>query len=454
MAFILRPIVKGVSTGIGLAGEKYHDRQQRKSALAEQEGSLSSSDQSVEELINPLEPGAETADDERIWALDEASSAPPRYEDSVLGQQQQRPIPERTISDLVNDVVVLRDREPLPASKMATRLPHPIIIPQRRPGSKGRGFARAYPPDLEAFGLGQDTFMEFLQMKKHRNGAAEAQSRFRENAFLEKINKDVFMPVGLYCMVIMCNDTPSSAETPEFSINTVNLDAAKNITKWGVPKQTKTDDPETYTSSKVLRPVRHAYGRTEVSQIPLEIAPLVYPGLDDMDRSPQVKRDESFKQRIKRNKDFFADYLDRRARAEYAGNNPDSTLTKASPSVPEFHTRFGDPNHPVNNGHIMSLISGGKRVPQPDGRLRAVGEDGKLMPQGKRPDTKRKGPVRLGSKGVGKVVSPGVLYLAIVHLLSKEELAEAREALGLDTKEGEGNVAGNGRGAEGTGAFF
>lgn len=38
----------------------------------------------------------------------------------------------------------------------------PIIIPERRPGSKHRGFVRAYAPILIDCGIDQDTFMDFL----------------------------------------------------------------------------------------------------------------------------------------------------------------------------------------------------------------------------------------------------------------------------------------------------
>lgn len=38
----------------------------------------------------------------------------------------------------------------------------PVIIPQRRPGVRVRGFVRAYAPDLQVCGINQDTFMDFL----------------------------------------------------------------------------------------------------------------------------------------------------------------------------------------------------------------------------------------------------------------------------------------------------
>ena len=40
-------------------------------------------------------------------------------------------------------------------------LPCPVIIPQRRPHKKSRGFVRAYAPALEECGIDQDGFMSF-----------------------------------------------------------------------------------------------------------------------------------------------------------------------------------------------------------------------------------------------------------------------------------------------------
>jgi hypothetical protein len=43
------------------------------------------------------------------------------------------------------------------------RLPQPVVIPQRRPGSRGRGFMRAYAPVLSTHAnLDQSTFLKFL----------------------------------------------------------------------------------------------------------------------------------------------------------------------------------------------------------------------------------------------------------------------------------------------------
>jgi hypothetical protein len=168
LAPIIQAAVKGASTGIGLAGEKYHDHKERKAALALAKGEIPSSTLpgiSPEALLNPLEPGAETANDERIWALDEASGRPPSYDES---DPEHRPMPERTVSDLVHNVFASL----MPHENRPKRLPYPIIIPQRRPGERTRGFAQAYPPDMEAFGMDQAAFLRFLQSFHESSQAA------------------------------------------------------------------------------------------------------------------------------------------------------------------------------------------------------------------------------------------------------------------------------------------
>ncbi|PVI03191.1 hypothetical protein DM02DRAFT_612426 [Periconia macrospinosa] len=473
---LIAAVVKGISAGVGAAGEKYHDRKERKAALAAQEASSSmrSGSEAPNSLVNTAEPGAETADDERIWILDEATGPPPSYDSQNFDQ---RPVLERTISELTSNILALTYQPDTPETAAPSRLPYPIIIPQRRPGTKARGFARAYPPDLEAFGIDQDAFLQIFQnfdeasqaspwlktlylsagiiglvpstiamavsitLQAVSGVAMDLQTRYKANAFLDQINKELFMPLGLYCMVMACKDGPGAPQNSEFSLESVNLDTAKHISEWGLPKPDPTAENSDHNSQaaiskskQLFRPIRTSSGKTNVSDMPLEIAPLIYPALDAMLDGPQVTPDESLKARMLRHKDFYADYFDRRARADYAGNNPDSTLTKASSGTSEFRTRFADPNHPVNNGHLISLITGGNVVAQPRGRrrnLREVGPDGKLKPKEKESERRVAGPVGLVSKGVKKVLKPNILYFTIVNMPSRDELAEARAALGI-----------------------
>jgi hypothetical protein len=236
----------------------------------------------------------------------------------------------------------------------------------------------------------------------------------------------MFMPLGLYCMVLIYKDNQGSSQDSGFGFETISLQTAKQVSKWGLPQRPEDKENNKSTRLKVTRPLRSSSGATHASNTPMQVAPLVYPGLDDMIERPEIKGDESFKERLLRNKDFVQDYFDRRASANYAGNNPDSALKKTASQAPEFHTRFADPNHPCNNGHLVSLVTGGNLVAQPRGRrnrLREVGDDGKLKPAMKGNNRRI---------GLQKLFAPNILYLTIVNLPTEEELEDARLALGLE----------------------
>lgn len=94
--------------------------------------------------------------DEGQWDLDDAV-------EEQLGQTQSE-------DELLQDADLLTDtfmktHPPPEYSQDAPRikLPCPVIIPQRRPRDKKRGFVRAYAPVLEGCGIDQKTFLDFLK---------------------------------------------------------------------------------------------------------------------------------------------------------------------------------------------------------------------------------------------------------------------------------------------------
>lgn len=142
---------RAISSTIGLAREKHLDRKERKAALSNPE--------QTEDSSSPNHPQDEVVvTDEQDWALDEAGNSTP----SETSSQRDEYLPERTVSELVREADG-QATEPA-ANQPRPRLPYPIVIPQRRPGTKSRGFARAYPPDLLKFGIEQETFLRFLKM--------------------------------------------------------------------------------------------------------------------------------------------------------------------------------------------------------------------------------------------------------------------------------------------------
>ena len=102
--------------------------------------------------------------DEADWALDEVTSDTEDRADSDENKIQ------RHHSTLAKGKVdISKYKEP------DHKLPFPIILPQRRPGTKARGFVRAYAPALEIPGIDQDMFLGFL---KEFHKAAQASPIF------------------------------------------------------------------------------------------------------------------------------------------------------------------------------------------------------------------------------------------------------------------------------------
>ncbi|KAK7915184.1 hypothetical protein PG985_012887 [Apiospora marii] len=156
------------------------------------------------------------------------------------------------------------------------KLSHVVIIPQRRPNKRERGFIRAYAPELYHCGIDQATFLAFIDglnevVSAHPilgafnlAGAAagwipqavtpiagpiglgvqvvarvvtEVKARSSQNSYLEKMNDELFRPRGLYCL-IMAYDIRSRSDVVQF-----DLGADQNITAAGpspVPSPTPT----------------------------------------------------------------------------------------------------------------------------------------------------------------------------------------------------------------------
>ena len=53
--------------------------------------------------------------------------------------------------------------EPTAQAMNTSKLQCPVVIPQRRPDSKTRGFIRAYAPVLSDYEIDQETFLTFLK---------------------------------------------------------------------------------------------------------------------------------------------------------------------------------------------------------------------------------------------------------------------------------------------------
>ena len=112
--------------------------------------------------------------DEEQWELDQVGhdlrrdSVKARHggpngdsdDDESNGEQKTIRNPSRQADEFLK-------RHPLPVltpggAPTTSRLRHPVIIPQRRPGNRLRGFVRAYAPDLMSCGIDQETWIDLL----------------------------------------------------------------------------------------------------------------------------------------------------------------------------------------------------------------------------------------------------------------------------------------------------
>ena len=155
MAALIGIAVKGVSAGIGLASESAKARKEKRRSKETGEIDCDNSFLTPQELADR---GAARDRDEEQWELDEAQ------DEVVGGLSLKNKEPTRDISRLVHEFSRKYPPPAYPDGQLASpRLPFPVILPQRRPKDRSRGFVRAYAPVLDDCGIDQTMFLEFLE---------------------------------------------------------------------------------------------------------------------------------------------------------------------------------------------------------------------------------------------------------------------------------------------------
>jgi hypothetical protein len=107
--------------------------------------------------------------DEAAWELDEAAheSKLPTYGEANQPQYMTLSANDAAaVKESKKDAMIraLREMAGPVDPETVQKLPVPVIIPQRRPRFKGRGFVRAYAPLLADSGISQEMFIEFLEV--------------------------------------------------------------------------------------------------------------------------------------------------------------------------------------------------------------------------------------------------------------------------------------------------
>lgn len=162
MAFVGQKAVKGLAAGIGLISESIsaHKAKKKGSQSSTREDSTQPDPSATASNQRDDEENAErTAVDslEEQWELDETQEE--------LRQDPGTSMPQHDTPESIDAAIhrFASEYPPPPYSPTAApKLPAPILLPQRRPKDRKRGFIRAYAPDLAPFSIDQHMFLEFL----------------------------------------------------------------------------------------------------------------------------------------------------------------------------------------------------------------------------------------------------------------------------------------------------
>jgi hypothetical protein len=182
-----RKAVQGIAAGIGLVSEarsarktKKQNQQQEQSReipAPETERGLHQQHEQYEAPpsyepegagMTPLEK-APSGSLEEQWALDEVQEELQHSTPGLLETQERRGSPERIDEEGLAHRFAAEYPAPPSYSTIqeggATSRPQlsaPVVLPQRRPKNRDRGFIRAYAPALNECGIDQDMFIDFL----------------------------------------------------------------------------------------------------------------------------------------------------------------------------------------------------------------------------------------------------------------------------------------------------
>lgn len=111
---------------------------------------------------------SEEENDEADWELNDAADEQTAVTSPRAIDEQNleiTPSGEKDRQHYVDKIVVsfIGQHPPPSNSQRHSNLPCSVIVPQRRPRDKTRGFIRAYAPVLSECGIDQTTFLQFLE---------------------------------------------------------------------------------------------------------------------------------------------------------------------------------------------------------------------------------------------------------------------------------------------------
>jgi hypothetical protein len=331
----LRRLVQTIGSGIGAAREGYKSHQGNEAAASHLTAKHHDGESPEQGVLQPEErisgdQDHSSSDNEldEDWFLDDAADVvdPPAYTEHEAEQIAEN----ANIKDLEAQVLRIA---PHP-STITSRLPLPVVLPQRHPHTKARGFVRAYAPALNDVAIDQDTWLLFLKnlhlaskaskglnvvfiaataagvvpemitqivsaaVQVAAGASIEMQRRYRANAFLDQMNERLFKPRGLFAMVVAYKKNAKNA------VDVAEFDPEESVAKYA-------------TGSEGWRSKMRASSGENHRRLDLgDVAPLVYPAIAEADEHGTAEQRGKWKSFQK----FMGEYGDRRARAQYVSS--------------------------------------------------------------------------------------------------------------------------------------
>jgi hypothetical protein len=157
---LVRAGIRSASSAVGLASESIKSR--KTDRQSPEHGAIdttrSDSAHAVEDTSSTQRQDEAGVDLENEWNLDDA-------QDEIAGEHSQGAVdatPELTFLEKYG-----RQSDPSTTGELSL----PVVIPQRRPKDRSRGFIRAYAPVLQDAGINQPIWLDFLDTLQKSSAA-------------------------------------------------------------------------------------------------------------------------------------------------------------------------------------------------------------------------------------------------------------------------------------------
>ncbi|KAK1973663.1 hypothetical protein LZ30DRAFT_610198 [Colletotrichum cereale] len=447
-------LIRVAASAFGLVSEVAQYRKEKKE---------SDDNEVLQEIRHTVETTTPEQINEAIWLQDEA-----RREGEEPEMDTKWP---KGPSDLADAFL---QRHPYhPNAIESTGIQLPVVVPQRRPKKRARGFIRAYSPLLADAGIDRETFLDFIDTLNKAlepnpylyainlaglagmatpepfvlligvavafatDAVMETQSHNKSAKFLDRINAEFFIPHGLVCLVATWK--PNANEVDKF-LTTVDFDgnAVENTPKTGLAQQMKDVMTQKVTSHEIMKRFqKQVHSRMKANSGAFQWpnpAPLVFPLPEETTMALTTKSSGGRKSKIDRGEIWLDDFMDKRAQAKWIQQSPNSIVASSLPK-PQFRSRYADPSHAAASGDIAAFVTGGTWSTK--GKVMSEVHSGMLAPEhqgdGDQPEPKRKESEndsgsskdkssKGSSSGFTSLMQKDVLYLIIMNIPSHTEI--------------------------------